>query len=211
MAVADEAVHRRAVGELDVEDLRARVGVRVEVDEPDRAVPCCDRAHVRLRDRVVASEDHGQGARGDDLADGQLDLRVRADGVGRDDRGVPEVDDAQLGEGVDLGLEVRPRWAARGADGARSEARARAIGDEVVGRRADDRHVDSGELGGVLRVRHARVREEPRVVRLVGEPELAPALERVDHGLAGLDDRVRLLSDRHLGDPSGSPGTVARG
>ena len=199
------------MGELDVEDLPARIGVGVEVDEPDGAVPRCDRAHVRLRDRVVASEDDGQGARGDDLADGQLDLGVGADGVGRDDGGVAEVDHAQLGEGVDLGLEVCPWWAARGADGARSEASARAVGDEVVRRRSDDRHVDSVELRCVLRVREARIREEPRVVRLVGEPELAPTLERVDHGLAGLDARVRLPSDRHLGDPSGSPGTVARG
>ena len=141
--VADEAVHRRPVRELDAEDLRARVGVRVEVDETDGAVPRGHRADVRLRDRVVASED--QRARLPRRRPGRrsFDLRMRAHRIGRNDRGIPEVDDAQLGERVDPGLEVGPGRAARSADRARPEARARPVGDEVVGRRADDRDVDA--------------------------------------------------------------------
>ena len=54
-----------------------------------------------------------------------------------------------------------------------------AIGDEVVHRRADDRHVDARELCGVLRVGRAGERKQPRVVGLV--PERLPARERVDH------------------------------
>ena len=38
------------------------------------------------------------------------------------------------------------------------------------------------ELGWILRVRHPRVREQAGVVGLVRKAELAPALERVDHG-----------------------------
>ncbi len=83
------------------------------------------------------------------------------------------------GESVDLRLEVRAGRAARGADRARPEARPRAVGDEVVGRRADDRDVEPGELGRVLRVRQAAEREQARVVGLLAV--LPPALERIDH------------------------------
>ena len=38
MSVADEAIHRRPVRDLDAEDLFARVRVRVEVDEADGPV-----------------------------------------------------------------------------------------------------------------------------------------------------------------------------
>ena len=76
--------------------------------------------------------------------------------VGGQHRGVAVVDDPQLAEAVDAGLEMRPRRAAGGADRARAEAGAGAVGDEVVGRRADDRHVGAGELGRVLGVGHAR-------------------------------------------------------
>ena len=49
-----------------------------------------------------------------------------------------------------------------GADRPRREPRARTVGDEVVGRRADDRDVEAGELGRILRQRHAAEREEAR-------------------------------------------------
>ena len=55
------------------------------------------------------------------------------------------------------------------------------VGGEVVHRRADDRDVDPLELGRVLRVRERRVRQQPCVVGLVGEAQLPPALERIDH------------------------------
>ena len=192
----DEPVHRRAVRVLDAEDLGAGVGVRVEVDEPDGAVRRRARADVRLRDRVVAAEHDRHGAGRDRLADGALDRRVRPHRIGRDDRRVAEVDDAEDLRRVDAGLEVRAGRAARGADRARREARARPVRDEVVGRRADDRDVDALELRRVLRVRQAAEREQPRVVRLVAE--VAPALERVDH--VGLDAQplARGAADRAL-------------
>ena len=180
-AVADEPVHRGPVRDLDAEDLGSGVRVRVEVDEPDGAVSNCDGAHVRLRDRVVAAEDDGNRAGAHDLPDRALDLRMRRLGIGGHDRRVSEVDDPKVLEGVELRLKVWSGWAARGADRPRAEPRSRAVRDEVVGRRADDADVDARELGRIVRVRHSRVREEACVVGLVGEAELAPALERIDH------------------------------
>ena len=67
-----------------------------------------DGAHVRLRDRVVAPEDHGDCAGRHGLADRVLDLRVRPLGIGGHDRRVAEVHDPELLERVDLRLEMRP-------------------------------------------------------------------------------------------------------
>lgn len=50
----------------------------------------------------------------------------------------------------------------------------RAVGDEVVRRRAD-----AGEQGGILRLRHPAEARRPGVVRPLAVA--APALERVDH------------------------------
>ena len=150
MAVADEPVHGRAVGVLHAEDLGAGVRVRVEVDEPDRAVVRGDRAHVRFGNRMVASQNDGDRASGDGLSDRALDLRVCPLRIGRDDCGVAEVDDPELCEGVDLRFEMRPGRTAGCPDRARAETRSGPIGDEVVRRRADHRNVDTGELGDVL-------------------------------------------------------------
>ena len=179
----DEAVHRGSVRELGAEYLRARVRVRVEVDEPDRAVAGGDGTNVRLGDRVVASEHDRQRAGVHDLADEPLDRLVRADGVGRDHRRVAVVDDPERGERVDPGLQVRARRAARGPDRPRPEARAGPVRDEVVHRRADDRHVHARELAAILGVRRAAERQQPGVVGLVGEPvRLAPACDGIDQG-----------------------------
>jgi hypothetical protein len=127
--------------------------VRIEVDEPERAVGAGAGADVGLRDRVVPAEDDRDHARADDLAHQRLERRVRALRVGRKHRRVAEVDEPQLGKRVDPGLEVRPGRAARGPDRARPEARPRSVGDEVVRRRADDGDVVLGQQRRVLRVR----------------------------------------------------------
>ena len=184
---------------------------------PTGTVARGDRAHVRLGDRVVASQNDRDRARGDGLPDRALDLRVCPLRIGRNYCGVAEVDDAELGERVDLRLEMRPGRTAGGADRARAKARSGPVGDEVVRRRADHRNVDTGELGGVLGVRHAGVGEEPGVVGLVGQAELAPALEWIDH-LAGLDDGVRLADgldtsqtpDQPSGQSMTTPGSDRR-
>ena len=113
------------------------------------------------------------------LADRRLDRGVRGHRVGRDHGRVAEVDDPQLGERVDPDLEVRAGRRARPADRARREARAGAVGDEVVHRRADDRDVEALELRGVLGVGRAGEREQAAVVGLLAV--LRPALLRIDH------------------------------
>jgi hypothetical protein len=157
MAVLHKPAHDRPVRQFDAEDLGAGVGVGVEVHEAQRSVDSGAGARVCLGDRVVATEDHGERARGQDLPHGFLDGGVGAGGVGRNDRGVAEVENPELGERVDPNLEVRTGRAARRADRARREAGARPIGDELIRRRAHYHDVRAPEVGGVLRVGHAAV------------------------------------------------------
>src|SRR5205823_9866039 len=86
---------------------------------------------------------------------------------------------------------VRPRRAAGGANRTRAEARARPVGDEIVSRRANDRHVDSLELGRVLCVRERSECEQARVIGLLPVP--TPALERIDQRGESYDRYVPLL------------------
>lgn len=121
MAVLHKPTHDRPVRIFDAEDLAARVGVGVEVHEAQRSVDGSAGARICLGDRVVATEDHGERARGQDLPHGLLDGGVGASGVGGDDRGVAEVENPQLSERVDACLEVGPggQLAARIARGAK--------------------------------------------------------------------------------------------
>ena len=73
----------------------------------------------------------------------------------------------------------RPGGAARAADRARPEARAGRVGGQLVHRRADDRHVDALELGGVLGVGQAGERHQADVVRLLAVG--GPAGQWIDH------------------------------
>ena len=175
----DDVTHHGAVRFGRSEDLSARIGVSVEVQQSDRPVNLRAGPHVRSGDRVVTADDHGQRPGAQDLADRLQDRGVGSLGLRGNDRRITEVDDSQSGECVDSRLEVRPRRAARGTDRPRSEARPRPIGDELVHRRADDRDVDPGQLGRVERHRYASERQRPRVVGLLAV--LAPALQRVEH------------------------------
>ena len=103
----DEPVHYRPVGELDAEDLGAGVGVRVEVHEANGSVRGGAGAHVRLCDGVVTADDHRDRARREHLCDGRLYRGVGVYGVRRQDWSVAEVNDAQLGDRVDCGLQFR--------------------------------------------------------------------------------------------------------
>src|SRR4029079_7162862 len=82
-------------------------------------------------------------------------------------------------ERVHAGLKVRPGRTARRADGARPVPGARPVGDEIVSRRADDGDVGTYELGRILRVGLASIREEAREVGLLAVAP--PAFERVEH------------------------------
>ena len=72
-----------------------------------------------------------------------------------------------------------------GTDRPRGEAGARAVGHEIVHRRADHGHVEPGQLGRILRVRRAGERQQPRVVGLLAV--LRPPLERIDHAPSSLN------------------------
>jgi hypothetical protein len=149
------------------------------MDEPDRAVTCGAGADVRLGDGVVAAEHDRDQAGVEHLADGRLDRSMRTDRIGGEHGRIAVVDDAKLGEGVDLRLEVRTGRAARRSDRAWPVAGAGPVGDEVVRRCPDDRDVEAGEQRRVLRAGRAAVRQRPCIVRLLAV--FAPALERIDH------------------------------
>ena len=168
----DEPVHRRPVRDLDTEDLGARIRMGVEMDEAERAVSLGAGPDIRLGDRVVTAEHDRDRARPDDLADRAFDRLMRRGRIRRQDGRVAVVDQPELGHRIDLGLEVR------------AEAGPRTVGDQIVGRRADDCSVDAFQLGRILRVRERPEREQARVVRLLAV--LAPALERIDHRSARL-------------------------
>jgi hypothetical protein len=142
-------------------------------------MPSRQSSDLRLRHGVIPAQHHGNGTRMGHFAHHALDRRMTRLRIRRDDRRVPVVDDPQLLEGVHLRLQVPPWWAARRLDRPRREARPRPVGDKVVHRRAHDGHVYAGQLGGILRVGCAAVREQPGVVRLVAQR--LPAPKRVDH------------------------------
>src|SRR5215207_6899751 len=181
LAGVDQPPDERPVRALDAEDLGARVGVGVEVHHADGPMRCRDGPDGGLGDRVVAAEHDGDCARGQHLADGRLDRGVRALGVGGDHGRIAEVDHPQLGERIDVRLQVRAGRGAGGADRPWGQPCPGAVGDEVVHRRADDRHVEAGQLPRVLRVGRAGETQQAGVVGLL--PVLRPALQRVDHGL----------------------------
>ena len=98
VALLDEVVHRRAVRELAPEDARAAVSVWVSKWTSPTGPPRCraHALHVRLGDRVVAAEHDRHRAGPEHLEHGVLDRLVRADRIGRDDRCVAVVDDAEM-------------------------------------------------------------------------------------------------------------------
>ena len=108
MALVDDAAHRAAVRQLDAPQDGGRVGVGVEVDDPDVAVAevVGHGGHVRMRQRVVAAEDDRDDARREDLVDALLDRGVAAGEVGGHALRVPVVDDRDRGERVVLGDPV---------------------------------------------------------------------------------------------------------
>ena len=159
LAAVDEVADERPVRALDARRPRRRCRCGC------RSAPCptgpCAAAHARTDGSVIEwspPSTNGSAPGREHLADGRLDRGVRALRVGRDHGRVAEVDHAQLGERVDLRLEVRAGRDARRADRARRHASAGAVGDEVVHRRADDRHVEAGRAPRDPRCRRCRRR-----------------------------------------------------
>jgi hypothetical protein len=150
---------------------------------------------VGLGDRVVAAKDDRDGAGADDLPHEFLDRRMRARRVGGHDRGIPEVDDTQLDESIDVRLQMDARAPAGRADRPWPEARARTVGDEIIEWGAHDGHVDADKLGRILRIGHSTPGEKTSVVRLSLR---APPRARIEHraivtgkGRAHLNDHRR--------------------
>ena len=175
MTALNRRAKRRAVRRLAVLG-HARVGVRVEVNHRV-AIGAELRVHGlehRVRQRVVAADHDGHGVGGKCSARGFGQQCVRPRQVAGDHVDVAPVDDAQLLQRIDAGVYARPL--ARdvdvlgGAHGLRAEARARAVGDALVERRADHHGIGGGD---VVARRHERNTAEgaddavERVVRAV--------------------------------------------
>ena len=93
-ALLDRPAHPRPVVVLLAEVAVPGVGVRVEVDDRDRAARP-SRPQVRQRAGVVAADEQRDDARLDDRGDGLLDRLVAALDVARHDRDVAVVDARQ--------------------------------------------------------------------------------------------------------------------
>ena len=71
--------------------------VPVEMDDPDAAVYVrCDRAYIRIPDRVVSAQDDGEDTLADDPRDGAVDLVEALLDVRRDDKDISEVDEVEF-------------------------------------------------------------------------------------------------------------------
>jgi hypothetical protein len=179
--------------------------------QSEHPVDRCASPHVGLGDRVVTTEDDRDRTGREHLADGLLDRLVGAHRIGGDHRSVAVVDHAEQRERVELRFEVRPRWTARSANPARAKARAGTIGDEVVGRCADDRDINAGQIGGTFAVALTGEGEEPSVVRLLTVD--SPARQRIDHRphASGLSASVACRPSRGLVSPLLADARRARG
>ncbi len=146
----DQPPHRRAVAVEQAEVVLARVGVGIEVDDPDPAEShhIGETADVGVGDGVVASEDQRECTRVlhvphglTEPPDAQLDIAGHHPGVAG-------IDDAQFGERIDAQGEAGPvrdvRDVVGGPDGVGAEAGAGAVGRAAIEGSADDDHIGAG-------------------------------------------------------------------
>ena len=178
--------------------LGGRVGVGVEVEDPDAARPADlgDRGGRRPGDRVVASQDDRDRAGLRDLAHLPIDEGVAALDPGGDDVGVAGVDHRQDLERLHVAELQRVDRAGRVVrlpDGPRAEPRAGPVADGVVEGRPDDRHVDAApeDLRRVGDPRKAGERPGPDVGRQVEVREcLEVAVPPIRVAEVGVRERV---------------------
>ena len=152
VALLDRHAERRAVGDADAVQLRAGVGVGVEVDDgvpvarrTSRRAPAAWAARASGRRRGRAASRPRRAPRAAPRPG------ARGCATGRPgDLAVAVVHDVEDGERVEPRAQVRPAGVAAvvgRADRPRAEARARPVRRAVVERRADDRDVDALERG----------------------------------------------------------------
>ena len=128
----------------------AGVAMGVDVDHADGAL-LADGLEDRVGDRVVAADRERHHAGVDDLTDAALDvLMAELEPVAAAERHVADVGNAQLLHRGAFEHVVVGADALDGAQGARAEARARAVGDAEIHRHADHRHLQVAEVGIVV-------------------------------------------------------------
>ena len=210
VALLDQPVHRGPVRDLDAEDLRYRCRCECR-NGPGRP----GRASSRRPERRARRCRGLRRARSAPLR--QTAPRPRSvrspRGCARDRPAAP----GRLRSPRPAAARRRPPWppggavrGAGGADPARPEARARPVGDEVVGGSADDGGVHALQLDRVLGVGNAAEGEQPGVVGLL--TVLAPAFQRVDHDQHAItNSRIRRLtsSGRSYGTQCPAPARIS--
>ena len=148
-ALLDRAPERRAGAvPLAAEESGPGVGVGIEVDQRERAMPAGERAQFRQRHAMVAAEAERHGAVLCDRRDRLLDPLERGFHVARHDRRIAEIGHAQSLEQVDpaaIGVD-RAQHDRHRADRIRAEARAGAERRARVRRQADHRGIEPGRI-----------------------------------------------------------------
>jgi hypothetical protein len=182
-AFLDRPPERRAVRDRLTEHVLVAVGVRVHMDEPDRAVAAHERAQDRQHDRVVTPERERDRPRADDPVVGvldDLDRRLEVVGV---DRHVAEIADDEAVERCRARRHVvRPQQRRLRADRTRSVPRAGPV------RRPDvEGHTDEGDVEGrgIIERRQAHHRRGPT------EPRHLVATQRLRARAVGHQQRGR--------------------
>ena len=157
--------------------VRGRVGVSIEVDDPDapRSSYLGDRRRGRPGDRMVAAQDDRDSASLGDLTDLAVDHRVAAFDPRGNDVGVAGIHHGQDVQRLDVELE-RVDGATRVlriADRPRPEPGARPMADGVVERCAHDGHVhlESAQFGWV---------RDPGQFHECGRPDVGRQVEVVE-------------------------------
>jgi hypothetical protein len=158
----DRAAHPRPVVVLLAEVRVPGIGVRVEVDDRNRAARS-RRPEMRQGAGMVAADEERDDPAGHDRLDGRLDRGVAPFSVAGHDRDVAVVDARQDVEGLDGEVRVvRPEHHRGGPDRVRAEATPDPVGDARVERHADDRDVDLVERPDVRQPGERGRASEPR-------------------------------------------------
>jgi hypothetical protein len=136
----------------------AGVGVRVEVDHRDAAPADVPRhpGRVGQRNRVVAAQDHRDGAAGTRLEHGFLEPPQGQLGVARRHLHVTGIGDAEFHQRVDAQREVRAGAVVRQVigepDRLRAEPGTGPVRGSPVKRRPDDHDVGAGPPGRIRQI-----------------------------------------------------------
>jgi hypothetical protein len=140
-----------------------RIGVRVELNECERAVGAGEGAQLGERDRVISPHDQREDPRPDERRESLLDAAVRSLRVARRDREVAVVGDRHPVEHVEpkSGV-VRTQERRGGTDRLGPKARSGAEARRRIERDPDD---DRVEVGEVRHVRDAHKRADAREAR----------------------------------------------